>query len=187
VPASLDDAVIREALAHVGASPLLRRDVEISIVGGAAGILIHALPHGWTTSDVDAIHFKLAQDRDAVLDAAGEVAAQFQLPADWLNDWGGLFAWTLPDDWQTRRVHVGRFGRLDVYAVSRRDLIAMKFLSHRPSDLEHLNQLNLAPDDLQFVSRYLEVLAQRFPSGAYPSEAGKIGMAVQYVRSWEVK
>jgi len=153
-------------------------------VGGSAGVLIQALPADWTTADVDTIHFCAAEDRDAVLEAAAEVGRELSLPASWLNDWGGLFAWTLPDDWESRRVFIGAFGHLRVYAVSRQDLIAMKFIAHRPGDLEHLALMNVTSLDLTEVRQYLDRLAGRYPAGRFPAEAGKIEMARQYVDGW---
>ena len=55
----LNNAKIRAALTSVGKHLRLDRDVEILIVGGAAGVLTGALPDGWTTADVDVIHFRL--------------------------------------------------------------------------------------------------------------------------------
>ena len=109
------------------------------------------------------------------------------LPADWLNDWGGLYAWTLPDDWESRRVFIGAYGRLRVYAVSRLDLIAMKFIAHRPGDLEHLDRMAVTREDLEFARTYLDSMADRYLPGRHPTEAGKIEMARQYVEAWEAK
>jgi hypothetical protein len=181
---SLNSGTILGALAALARHLKLQRDVEILLVGGSAGVLINALPADWTTADVDTIHFRAAEDRDAVLDAAEAAGHELSLPADWLNDWGGLFAWTLPDDWESRRVFIGTFGRLRVYAVSRQDLIAMKFIAHRPGDLEHLERMDVTHDDLEFVRRYLNSLADRYPPGRHPVEAGTIAMARQYADAW---
>jgi len=181
----LDNKTILTALAALGEALKTSRSIEILIVGGAAGVLINALPAAWTTADVDAIHFQLPQDRDAVLDTAAAIARELSLPADWLNDWSGLYAWTLPIDWESRRVHIGTYGRLEVFAASRFDLIAMKFIAHRPGDLEHLERMSITAGDLEFVRTYLDSMAKLYPAGRYPVEFGKIEMARQYVNSWE--
>jgi hypothetical protein len=186
-PESLDFFSIRDALALLGNSNRLRSETEITIVGGAAGVLTGLLPALWATSDVDSIAFQLPESRDDVLEAAAEVARSHQLPADWLNDWSGLFAWTLPDGWEDRRVHVGEFGRLRVYAVGRLDLITMKFLAHRQRDIEHLDKLNVTSRDIEQVSSNLQLLQGQYPLGQFPSEAGKIAMAQQYLRAWGTK
>jgi hypothetical protein len=184
---SLSNSTILNALAALSRHLRLTRDVEILLIGGSAGLLINALPPDWTTADVDAIDFRAPEDRDAVLDAAAEAARELSLPADWLNDWGGLFAWTLPDDWQSRRIFIAAHGRLRVYAVSRQDLIAMKFIAHRPGDFEHLDRMNVTQADLKFAREYLDAMSHRYPPGRHPAEAGKIDMARQYLNDWETK
>jgi hypothetical protein len=182
--ASLGNTMIVAALKALGNRLQLPRETEILLVGGAAGVLIRALPPAWTTSDVDAIHFHSAEERDAVLEAAAVVGRELSLPNDWLNDWSGLYSWTLPDRWQDRRHHVGTFGRLIVYAASRRDLIAMKFMAHRPQDLEHLEQMNVSLDDIKFVRTYLKSRAKLYREGRDSEKARQIEMARQYVDAW---
>jgi hypothetical protein len=178
----LDNKTILTALAALDQKLKLDRDVELLIVGGAAGVLTGLLPAAWTTADVDMLHCDLPSDREAVLDAAADVCRELSLPANWLNDWGGLFAWTLPDDWKSRRVLVGEFYRLRVYAVGRLDLIAMKFIAHRERDLEHLTQLNVTVDDKDFDGRYLNNLDR-----SNPDYAGTIAMARTYLEGWKAQ
>lgn len=181
----MDAEVIQAALRLTGERLRLNRDVEILLVGGAAGILTKELPPPSTTGDVDAIWYKLAQDREAVLDAAGEVGREMQLPGNWLNDWSGLYRWTLPDGWETRRVCIDTYGRLLVYAVSRIDLISLKFVANREGDLEHLREMHVTAAEITVVGRYLDELAGKFPRGRFPEEAGKIDKARVYLGSWE--
>jgi hypothetical protein len=183
--ARLGNSMIVKALTALGARCKLDRKIEILLVGGAAGVLIGALPAAWTTADVDLLHVSAAEDRDTVLEAAADVARQLSLPNDWLNDWSSLFSWTLPDGWQNRRHHVGTFGRLIVYAASRLDLIAMKLLAHRPQDLEHLEQMNVRSEDLDFVRIYLDSRARLYREGRDSEKARQIEMARQYVDGWE--
>lgn len=180
--ATLGSETIRSALAKLGQRLSVERDVEILIVGGAAGVLLGELPAGWTTADVDLIHCHMPQDRDAVLAAGAEMARELSLPPAWLSEDVGLYAWTLPQGWQQRRVLVETHGRLRVYAASRLDLIAMKFIAHRERDLEHLAHMRPALEELDFVRGYLDSLA-RSQSG----EMGRIDMARQYVDGWEVR
>jgi hypothetical protein len=184
--AKLGNSMILKAFSALGARCTPDHEIEILLVGGAAGLLIRALPAAWTTADVDLLHVSAAEDRDAVLEAAADVARQLSLPNDWLNDWSSLFSWTLPDQWQKRRLHVGTFGRLIFYAASRLDLIAMKFMAHRPQDLEHLEQMKVRSDDLDFVRIYLDALARLYREGRDSEKARQIEMARQYVDGWEV-
>jgi hypothetical protein len=177
----LNHDTIRAALAVVGERLRVGREVEILIVGGAAGVLTGVLPSWWNTSDVDVIHFRLAQDRDAVLTAAEEAAQALSLPPSWVSEDVGLFAWTLPEGWEHRRVWVGTFDQLRVFAAGRLDLIAMKFIAHRERDLEHLAQMNVSPAELEFVRSYLEGVAVE-----HPDQTGRIEMARRYLEEWEV-
>ena len=181
----LNDNTILAAFSALGRKLKLPRDVEVLLVGGAAGVLIRALPPAWTTGDVDAIRFYLPQDRDAVLEAAEDVGRELSLQANWLNEDSGLFAWTLPSGWEQRKVHVGTFGHLRVFAVSRLDLIVMKFIANRPRDREHLSHMNVTEEELQHVRGRLALFAENYPQGKYPEEASKIAMAMQVVDNWE--
>ena len=175
----LDTKAVRSALAQTGARLRLSRDVEILIVGGAAGMLTGELPATWTTADVDVIRCHLPQDRDAVLDAAAQAGRILRMPPSWLSEDVALYAWALPKDWERRRIRVGQFGRLRVYAIGRQDLIAMKFLAHRARDLEHLVQMEVTPSELRTMQIFLDEL-----SSAHPEEAARIAMARQYVAAW---
>ena|SRR5947199_1754727 len=185
--ARLGNRTIHKALTTLGACLAPNRQIEILLIGGAAGVLIGALPAAWTTADVDIIDVRAAKDRDAVLETAAVVARRLSLPNDWLNDWSGLYSWTLPNGWQDRRCHAGTFGPLVVYAASRLDLIAMKFMAHRPGDLEHLEQMKLRNDDLDFVRKYLNSGAKRYREGRDSEKARQIKMARQYVDAWEAR
>jgi hypothetical protein len=177
----MDGQNIRISLARVGAAlNEVGRNVEILIVGGAAGLLTGQLPASWTTGDVDVMNCHLPADRELVLDAAERVAREFDLPASWMSDFGGLFVWTLPHKWESRRVLVGKFGRLHVYAVGRLDLITMKLLAHRSRDLEHLNLIRPTRDELAFVVGRFDELESDFPG-----EAGPIAMARQIAAEWQ--
>lgn len=170
---------ILQAFTRLGDQLTIARPVEVLIVGGAAALLTGQLPELWTTSDVDLIHCRLPQDRHAVLETAGEVAKELSLPASWLSDFSGLFAWTLPQGWESRRVLIGTFNRLSVYAVGRHDLLVMKFAAHRSRDLEHLSILNPSLDELRQTDEVLGALAAEFPQ-----YASQIELARDIVAQW---
>lgn len=67
----------------------------------------------------------------------------------------------LPEGWERRRVLVGEFGRLRVFAASRPDLVAMKVLAGRAQDLEDLREMRVRSDDVVFVRAYLDSLAAK--------------------------
>lgn len=177
----LNQRIIRNGLAKIGEHLQVHGDVEILLVGGAAGTLTGELPAAWTTADVDVIHFHLPEDRDAVLAAAGLATRELSLPPSWLSEDVGLYEWTLPEGWRDRRIEVGVYGRLRVYAASRIDLIAMKFIAHRERDLEHLAQMRVTAAELSFVRCYLDALNKE-----HSDQTGRIEMARAYVEGWKV-
>lgn len=172
-------AAIHDAFRRLGEALKVQRDVEILIVGGAAALLTGQLPDVWTTADVDLIHCRLPEDRDAVLEAAGQVAEDPAFSGSWLSDFSGIFIWTLPDGWEHRRVLVGTYGRLSVWAVGRQDLMVMKFAAHRTRDLEHLAQLKPTKSELVICDQVLESLGER-----YPEHGSQVAMARDVVRQW---
>jgi hypothetical protein len=182
---TLEDSLIRTAFARLGDRIRTNRDVEVLIVGGAAGILLGELPPETTTTDADAISFRMPKDRDDVLEAAELVGVELSLPSDWLNDMSGLFAWTLPWGWEDRCVLIGKFNHLIVHAACRIDLIRMKFIAHRERDLEHLELMKVTHDELNLVRGYLDLLAKDYPQGRFSEQSGKIAMARRYVDAWE--
>lgn len=175
----LNNNTIAEGLEALGKKLPQDRKFEILILGGAAGVLSGELSGIHTTADVDVVHFRAAVDRDVVLDAAAKVGRELSLPLYWLNDDSGLFAWTLPSDWEKRRRNIGEFGSLVVYTLSRIDLIAVKFLAHRAADLEHLRQLHVTPEDAKFVRSFLND-----KESECPEYRDKIAMARSYLDNW---
>lgn len=168
------------SLGRLGKRVTAAETIDLLVVGGAAGLLNGELAGVNTTSDVDVL---LVAERnwDRLQEAAAEVGMEMNLPANWLNNDAGLYAESLPADWKSRRIDVGRFGKLQVWAVGRKDLIAMKFYSHRPQDREHLVQMNVTSQEREFVGRYLDDLAGR--TGW--ANAGKIELAREILKNWD--
>jgi hypothetical protein len=156
---------IHRAFAIMGDALLrLDHDVEILVVGGAAGVLSGELPGSWTTGDVDVIHCQLPNDHEAVMDAA-EYAAKVMnsLPSAWFSEDARLFSWQLRDGWESRRVLGGQFGRLKVFSVGRIDLIAMKFAAGRGRDREHLALMKVTESERKEVREWLAALRDSRP------------------------
>jgi hypothetical protein len=132
---------------------------RIVLAGGSALLLSGQVER--TTNDGDVV-----VATPPLAELAGEIAAvqtDLALPADWLNDRAGRFADFLADDYEARLVPVGRFGRLDAYALGRLDLILMKVLALRAQDQDDL--WALAPTDAewaQVVAQFVRV-ADRHP------------------------
>ncbi|MGD0768104.1 MAG: DUF6036 family nucleotidyltransferase [Tepidisphaeraceae bacterium] len=175
----MNEGTITKALEAVGRYLSASAPIELIIIGGAAGLLTGELEGTYTTGDVDALQVLPPDKWDELQDAAAKTGIEMGLPANWLNGEAGLYREALPADWKDRRVSVGRFGMLQVWAIGRLDLIAMKFYAHRQQDREHLDRMNVTKDELEFVLRRLNGMEA---SGI--GDKGKIEMARDMVRNW---
>lgn len=90
--------------------------------------------------------------------AAETVAHEMGLPERWFNSDVQMRPDTLPDGYMRRRVFIGVYGMIRVFAVSRPDLIAMKVIAGRPQDLADLETLRVRSDEVEFVRDCIEGL-----------------------------
>jgi len=155
----MDAAAIERALHRLGTRFAYPIDVELLLVGGAAGMLSGVLPRSRTTIDCDVMLASPDEALGPLEDAARAMASELGLPSSWLNSDVQLRRDALPRDWRSRRVWLGMWGRLRVFSIGRSDLAAMKVLAGRPQDVEDLRALRLTRDDVDFVRRYLGTLA----------------------------
>ena len=81
----------------------------------------------------------------------------------WLNAEPETFPHRLPGGWRERSKVVDQYGVISVVAISRIDLIAMKFIAGRAVDLEDLNTLRVTKQDAEFVRAYLLKLKEKHP------------------------
>jgi hypothetical protein len=153
-------------------------NVEILVVGGAAGMMTGLLHRERTTGDCDVINYIPAEAWHRVELIADQVGIELELPVGWFNSHVQIRSDSLPGGWADRRVLVYQGPRLSVYAASRIDLIAMKFLAHRPQDLVDLTELKVTVADEAFVRSSLLAARQ---SG---SHAGEISEAMDVLNSW---
>ncbi len=154
----LTSPIIEAAFRRLGELVDYHCEIEILLVGGAAGMVTGVLPAARTTTDCDVMVYLPEEALAVVESAADKVADEMGLAVHWLNSDVQVRRDALPDAWRSRRVAVGVYGRLAVYAVSRPDLIAMKVLAGRPQDLEDLAAMKPRQDELDFVSVYLDGL-----------------------------
>lgn len=155
--------------------------VEILIVGGAAGLVTGVLGPERATGDIDVMDYRPADAMAEVELLAERIGKEIGLPEGWFNSNVQIRADSLPDGWAQRRIFVERGLWLSVYAVSRKDLLAMKFLAHRPKDLEDIDRLGVSEDDKEFVRQYLQQLPTR---GTDPRDVAE---AIGVLELWKVK
>lgn len=135
--------------------------IDILLIGGAAGVLTEQLPLSRTTTDCDVMFYRPKDAGDAILEAVQQVAAKNQLPKNWLN-FEAMQLDILPHGWHRRQIHIADFGPLHVYAVSRRDLLAMKCYANHTQDREDVLAMKPTREELAFVRTYLNM--SRVPS-----------------------
>lgn len=157
----MDRRNILQHLQRVGDLLDLAEPGEILLIGGAAGVLTQQLAPERTTTDCDVIHYQPERAEMAVVEAARQVADESRLPPNWLNS-QAMSLNILPDGWHIRKVLVGTFGHLKVFALSRRDLLATKFYAGHPRDLDDITAMSPTAVELDFVRNYLDML--RVPS-----------------------
>lgn len=167
----MDTSTIEQALRALGTSFSYHTDVEILLVGGAAGMLTGQFAPGRQTTDCDVMVYVPEGAMAAVERAADEVAKSLGLTADWFNSKVQLRMDALPDGWRKRRILVGVWGQLTVFAASRIDLIAMKVLAGRVQDRDDILAMKLRSDDIPFVNEFLDGLPTKGTSPAQVAEA----------------
>lgn len=157
----LGKQALLDLLAALGRQAHLSSDVELTVVGGSAGILTGQLSSTRTTIDCDIIRVDPANSFAPLQAAAAQLAAQRGLPEDWLSDRVTQLD-VLPAGWARRRVSIGSFGQLTIWCVGRLDLLAMKVYAGRMQD--RADVLDMAPtsQEIAFCRRYLDQL--RIPS-----------------------
>lgn len=171
----MDLSTIAAALAALGDRlPPALGEVELLLVGGAAGLLTGLLEPERTTVDCDVILYHPADARVTLEAVAEALTAEHDLPPGWLN--AGAAAWVeaLPPDWTTRRVLAGRFGSLSVYAIGRLDLLAMKLIAGREQDVDDLLAMKITADEATWLRGYLDSWPHdHWPTG-YITEAAEL-------------
>ena len=130
---NLDASILIRALSRTG--KLLQTDgpAEILLIGGAAGMITTVLDGFRTTADCDVLRCHPPEAMSAIEQAARLAANELDLPTGWLSNQAERLD-VLPDGWRGRRIYIGTWGLLTVYAAGRRDLLATKFYANRPQD-----------------------------------------------------
>ena len=154
---NLTAAIVLKALKMIGEELDWPGQVEILLIGGAAGMITGILRHDRTTGDCDIADFAPSDAATVVEQAAQTVAAKMKLPPTWFNDRIRQLN-VLPDGWRSRRQHIATYGKLTVYAAGRLDLLAMKVFAHRAPDREDIAEMRITQDDIVFVRKYLNML-----------------------------
>jgi len=133
--------------------------IRLYLVGGSAALL-SGLLHARTTAGVDVTAVDPDRAWADVRDAARAAAEELELPDSWLNDKCRIYAWRLPLGWLQRCARARAFGPLELWPLSRRDLVAAKIVSAptRPHDLEDLRAIGPTDAELDFAEQNIDRL-----------------------------
>ena len=134
--------------------------VTVILGGAVAAMVVADLPATRVTHDCDVLVSEPDAGWETVRQAARQVAEKRGLPVDWLNRDSRMYAHLLPIGWRKRCEAVGQFGPLEVLAIGRRDLLAMKLMGApvRPQDLEDIIAMRPTADDIAFLHEHLDRL-----------------------------
>ncbi len=170
----MNTSTVENALRRLGEMLEYHTDIEILLVGGAAGMITGALAKNRVTTDCDVMVY-IPPNAMAAVEMAAEIVADEQgLAPNWLNSTVQLRVDALPNGWEQRKVLIDIYGLLHVYAVSRPDLIAMKVLAGRDQDIEDLEAMKIRTDDVEFVLQYLGSLASKGTTHEQINEAHEL-------------
>jgi hypothetical protein len=153
--------VVRALRDVAGALPASTPPATIVLAGASAAILGHLLGRGRSTTDCDVMRAEPEEAWAPLAKAAAVVGRRLGLRADWLSRDCQMYAWSLPLGWRERCEHVAKLGALDVWRLSRLDLICAKIMSapRRPQDMEDLRAMEPEASDLEFATANLDRLS----------------------------
>lgn len=130
--------------------------------GGGAMILAHQYP--LATTDIDAIPKGMTIGE---LDPyVKKIAADLNLPPDWLNPYFASFSYTLPSDYQARLVLVYQGNALTVEALGAEDMLILKCFAHRAKDVGHARQLLRNKIKIEIVEDQIHALLEQGVRGS---------------------
>jgi len=153
-----------EALAGV-TRILVEKEISarLYIVGGAAMSLQYDARDA--TRDIDARYYP----KEAVADAALQVARECGLPADWLNDEAAMFISPVIDD--ENPTLIMSKGAVTIHVASAKVLLAMKIRASRPGrdvpDIKFLCKFL----ELKSVAQAIKVFESYYPEDPLPNRA----------------
>lgn len=137
----------------------LKQKANLLLGGGGAMVLAYDFP--LATLDLDALFFQCEVSEADVFSEIQEVAAELDLPKDWLNPYFGTFLYTLPPDYHERLIKVFNGKKLSVHALGLEDLLILKCFAGREKDIGHARALVKKGADVSFVEKHIHGLMDR--------------------------
>jgi len=127
-----------------------------TIFGSSALIIQGLASDNRTTVDIDIVDPEI--DTELLL-ISMDISSQLGLEISWLNSAGYIFSKNFPIGWKDRTILTYKGSNLKVFCLSRKDLIASKFLAYcqRSSNTDFIDLTALAPahKEIAFVEEWL--------------------------------
>lgn len=130
--------------------------LKMIICGGAAAILAHKMRRN--TADVDLVF--LSYHPPDFERAKAEIADEFGVDVNWLNEGAKGYADYLPGDFRKRLIRINLKSKLiTAWAIGKVDLIVMKLASFRPEDLEDIDSLGIKKEDVKIIKQAIRKIS----------------------------
>lgn len=142
----------------------LDQPTKLLIGGGAAMLLAHGFP--LSTMDIDGLVYQSALTQAELDPHVKAVAAELNIPSDWLNPYFNTFLYTLPPDFKDRLCEIFTGRHLTVLALGAEDLLILKCFAGRPKDVPHARALYRTMVHHDMVDQHLHHLVEKNVPGA---------------------
>ena len=134
----------------------ISQPLEMIICGGAAAILAHKMKRN--TADVDLLFLSYRPPNFERIKA--EIADEFGVDVNWLNEGAKGYADYLPNDFKKRLIRINLEGKLiTAWAIGKVDLIVMKLAAFRPEDLEDIDNLGIEKEDIKTIKQAIRKIS----------------------------
>jgi len=154
---------------------LIKEPCRIIICGGAAAIVAHGLKR--LTGDIDTFEpIPKVHDFYAKIK---KIEEEHGLDAAWFNEGAKGYIDCLSANFKKRLISVDKgFNHLEVFAISKPDLITMKICAWRESDKDDIQSLGVGPEDLKIIAENIAHMRVLKPETADKAERvlGELGL-----------
>jgi hypothetical protein len=152
---------------------------KIIICGGAAAIVGYGMKR--FTGDIDILEPQ--PKSESFYKAVKELSKSHNLDPKWINDGVKGFLDDLSPDYQKRLLPLSEgFENLEVFIISKPDLITMKICAWREADKEDIDALGISKEDLTVINANLIYVAKHSPDRAHKAHLVLSELGVQELR-----
>lgn len=153
---------------------------RIVICGGAAAIVGYGIKR--ITGDIDIL--EPFPKSESFYKAVKDLSKSQNLDPRWINDGVKGFLDDLSPDYRNRLIPLSEgFENLEVFIISKPDLITMKICAWREADKEDIGALGISKEDLTVINANLAYVAKHSPDRAHKAQLVLSELGIQEVQS----